>query len=699
MRALKVIGIVVAAFAGIVLLAVVAVFLWVDPNAYRGDIERLALQKTGRPLRIGGKLDLKLFPYLAISIADVTLGNPPGYGSNPFLKVHQASVGVRLLPLLRKRLEVSRVSVDGLAAELVSRSASDNNWQDLTESKGDATHGGGGESPQTSIAGVDIKNSSLMFRDTAKKTVTALSNLQIQTGALGGSEPVRVSVEFDYGDGGKKPVAHFSVSSQAQLPNGSPRVALNQLDVHGDWFGDAPKGDRPLTFGVRSAAVVLDTQAQTLAPATFEVKLGDLAAQLSATGEKLFTDRIVTGRLTVPQVSARKALESLGITAPVTRDASVLATLAISSDYRATPKQMRLTNLVLTLDDTHVRGAAAIDDLDTMALSYDLNVDRINVDRYLAPKAPAQKAASGASSARAAASAPTPLPIETLRKLNAHGTLQVGNATVAGLAFTGVSLPLAAKDGRVHLGPTQAHLFGGAYNGDVVLDAGPAQADGRPAQLSLNEHVKGVDAGELMKAAFETTRISGHGDANVVVTGVGNTDADILRSLSGKIDVDVKEGAINGVDLWYELRRAWALLKREAVPVRTGPERTLFNTFSGSGNLDKGILRNDDLSIETDFLKAHGKGTLDLGTKALDYRLVAAVYKLPAAGAGSEMRDLKAADIPLLVTGSLADMKVRPDLQALAEGLARQKVNEKVQEKSDELKKKLGDKLKDLLGR
>jgi AsmA protein len=369
----------------------------------------------------------------------------------------------------------------------------------------------------------------------------------------------------------------------------------------------------------------------------------------------------------------------------------VLAVLALHSDYRLTEKQLGLSGLDLTLDDTRVQGSAAIDDLGSMALSYDLSVNGINVDRYLPPVEKSK--ARPAAHAQGPQKPPTPLPIDTLRKLDAHGTLRVGNATVAGLAFSGVSLPLTAKDGRVHLGPTQAHLFGGGYNGDIVLDARPAKA-----QLSLNEHVRGMDVGALMKATFKTARVVGRGDADAAVTAIGNTDADMFRTLAGKVDVNVKQGAIDGIDLWYEIRRARALLKREPMPARTGPERTVFNTLTGNGVLDKGVLRNDDLRIETDYLKARGKGTLDLETKRIDYQLVAELYKLPPEGAGSELADLKAAEIPLSITGTLEDMKVRPDIEALAKARVRQEVNEKVQQKTDELKKKLGDKLKDLLG-
>lgn len=110
-------------------------------------------------------------------------------------------------------------------------------------------------------------------------------------------------------------------------------------------------------------------------------------------------------------------------------------------------------------------------------------------------------------------------------------------------------------------------------------------------------------------------------------------------------------------------------------------------------------MRNDDLRVETDILRASGKGTIDLNSKAIDYRLVAEVYRLPSEGAGAEMTDLKAAEIPITITGTLDDMSVRPDLASLVKERVRKEVTERVEEKKEELKKKLGDRLKDLLNR
>lgn len=680
MRVLRIVAIVAGALVALIVVGAVVLFLVVDPNSYRGEIERAAKEHTVRVLTIRGKLGLKLFPRLALSVQDVQLSNPPGFGPEPFMTVQNASIGVRLLPLLSKRLEVSRISLDGVNVELVSR-AEQNNWKDLSEPQESAKRPSGAPPSQGSILveGVDLSKSSLVYRDEAKKTTSRIANLELHTGRLE-TGPARaalgnVDLEGTYLAGPAEQTASEPVASE---PTPTEHMASEQA--------------KPLAFSLHTSGLTLDAATQTLAPAKVEVKVGDSALVISVTGEKMSTERLLTGSVAVPTTSARKLLQSLGITPPITRDNRALSAFGLQTNFRLTRKQLQLTALQLTLDDTRVEGAAALEDLESSALSFDLNVNGINVDRYRAPVDKTKRSVS-----HPPVKAPTPLPLDTLRKLDVHGTLHVGSATFSNLVFTDVVMPLVAKDGHIRLGPTQAHLYGGAYNGDIVLDARPVQA-----QLSLNEHVHGTDIGALVKAAFDSARISGRADANVAVAGVGNTDDALMHSLSGKIDANVKQGALIGVDIPYELQRADALLKRQLPPQRTGPARTLFNTLQTSGTLDKGVLQIDDLRMETGFLKVRGGGTLDTATEAINYHLVASVNKLPAQGtpadrgAGGGLDALKAVEVPLTITGTLSSPAVRPDIEALAKG----KLGQEVQQKAGDLvKKKLGDKLKDLFGR
>jgi AsmA protein len=674
MRAVKIVVFVAGALLALILLAGLAVVLFVDPNDYRAQIEQRVTQATGRPLKIGGQLHLKLFPWIALEVNDVALGNPPGYGSKPFLTVKRADVGVKLMPLLRKQIEVRRVTLESPTVELISRRENDNNWKDLIEDD-KPREPSEGSAARATIAGVDVSQATLIYRDEEKKSLTRLTQLELHTGALGGNAAVPLQAQFDYDDGTPaESRMHVVAEAKVRMPQDTSRVEVKELVV------------KTGELAIRSPELLLDMDAETLAPASFEIRYGELPIRATAAGEKLFSDRVVVGKISTDRVSLRKLMPTFDLKVPLTRDPDALNAFAFTSDYQLTEKALRLHGLEVTLDATRMRGKLSVEDLDTKAVAFDLNVDSIDVDRYREPEVKAEGTAK-------APAPPTELPLEVLREINAQGNLRIRHAQLAGLKFDDVLVPVNAANGRIAVKP-KARMFGGTYSGDIALDARAPKA-----KLSLNEKVRGIDIGALVNGAFKTKRVVGYGDANAALTGTGNTDAAILKSLAGKIDANVKNGAFNGVDLWYELRRAVALVKRTPLPSRTEPVRTQFKTFAGSATLANGVVRNDDLNVDMDYVKARGKGTLNITSQAIDYRLAAEVYKIPPEGAGGEMADLKALEIPIAVTGTLADMKVRPDVADLIKARLRKEVDKHLDKKKDELKKKLGDKLQDILGR
>src|ERR1700761_6152851 len=129
MRNLKFLGVlagVIVALLGAVLLAV---WLLVNPNAYKSKIAAAVKASTGRELKLPGDIKLSVIPWVALKLGPASLGSPPGFGDEPFLSFTHASVRVRLLPLLRQRLEVARVRVEGLDLRLRRNAAGRGNWQ------------------------------------------------------------------------------------------------------------------------------------------------------------------------------------------------------------------------------------------------------------------------------------------------------------------------------------------------------------------------------------------------------------------------------------------------------------------------------------------------------------------------------------------------------------------------------------------
>ncbi|MEF3193352.1 MAG: AsmA family protein [Halothiobacillaceae bacterium] len=113
-----------------VVIAGLAVFVVTfDANRYKPEIEALAQQHLGRTLSLGGDVSLTLWPVLGLRAEQVSLGNADGFTDPLFAEAESLVLGVRLLPLLDKRLEVSELAIDGLKLFLERRKDGRNNWQ------------------------------------------------------------------------------------------------------------------------------------------------------------------------------------------------------------------------------------------------------------------------------------------------------------------------------------------------------------------------------------------------------------------------------------------------------------------------------------------------------------------------------------------------------------------------------------------
>jgi len=723
MRALKIAGIVVGGIVALIVVVLLAVVLFVDPNDYRDDIERIVESKTGRQLSLSGDLHLSIFPWLALEAGPASLGDAPGFGDEPFVSIQQARVGVRLLPLIRGKIEVGNVRLAGARIRLITDEQGRNNWADLGEQKEETAPAPADEAPMEvpTIAGLEIEDAAVTLENRQEKTRQVVRDFNLKTGRLASGEPFELTTEFVLDqEPSLSAKVRLATTVTADLEANAHRLAKPQIDVTLTGQG-YPKEGIPVQItanalsadvakelyrlealnvttswkgeGFPSAGVPIRLQAkdfnanlaaQTLELSGLDVDLAGAHLTGSLTGKEILDAPALTGPLKLDQVSLRTWAPKLGVSLPATTDPKVFEKLSFSGTVSMTKTSADVGDIVLQLDDTIAKGMLGVADFDSKALRFDLNVDRIDADRYLPP--PVEQPAKPAADAP-----PTPIPVETLRALNARGQLQVGEAIFSGIKFTKLKLGVNARDGKVRFHPSQASMYGGNYTGDIGIDA-----TSDVARITLDEHISGVDFAPLFKDFFETDRVSGKGSANIKLTGSGKNTDDVMKTLDGTVDFKVADGALEGADLWYEIRRARAVLKQQPIPERTGPARTPFTALTGSGVMNNGVLSNNDLNVAMQYLKVTGQGTVDIPASTLDYRLIAAVLKIPREGADvAQMQDMVDAEIPVKITGSLTDPKVRPDL----EGYLKSELKQRVEKEKGKVEEKLKDKLKDLFKR
>ena len=339
-----------------------------------------------------------------------------------------------------------------------------------------------------------------------------------------------------------------------------------------------------------------------------------------------------------------------------------------------------LTGLDARIDDSTVRGNAAVTNLTTGALGFDLSIDRMDLDRYLGA-APKSANTSEQPPPTAPGQQPTELPTSALKTLQLNGKLAIGSATVYGMKLSQVEVGLAADGGVLHIKPAMAELYGGTSTGDITLDA-----HSTVPVLDLAENLAGIDVQPLLTDFAKLGRVSGRGNITINVTAHGNTSPALTASLDGHAAMNITKGAIQGMNLWSTINSAVALVQRQSLPANSGGNSTPFDVFKASADLANGVATTKDLDIASGDLRVTGQGTANLATGAVNYRVNAVILK---AGATSSAL----ANIPLLITGTMKSPSVRPDTQALVKSVAQQQL----QKQKGAVENKLRNALKGLI--
>ena len=116
----------------VLVIAAVAVFAATfDPNRYKGEIERLAKEKTGRTLAIKGDIKMAFWPSLCPTSPGVSLTEKGS--SQEFAAFDSVHASVKLMPLLHGQYQVDAVKHRREGASVVKLKNGKYNFSDLAE--------------------------------------------------------------------------------------------------------------------------------------------------------------------------------------------------------------------------------------------------------------------------------------------------------------------------------------------------------------------------------------------------------------------------------------------------------------------------------------------------------------------------------------------------------------------------------------
>src|SRR6185436_16898973 len=257
-----------------------------------------------------------------------------------------------------------------------------------------------------------------------------------------------------------------------------------------------------------------------------------------------------------------------------------------------------------------------------------------------------------------------------------------------------VAFPLTVMNGAARLTPS-AQLYGGRFSGDLRV-----AVDGDAANMTVQQNLDDVDLAALGQDLLGSQDITGTGDVRLNLVTKGQNLGAMRRDLDGDVSFNVTKGSLEGIDLWFELRRARERLDGDTVPERgDAARRTTFSSLSATGVVDNGVLTNRDLNATLDFMSVDGNGTVNLLDDKIAFDLAAKMIDGPVLQSDPAMVKYAGKTLPLKVSGTIDAPSVLPDFSAILRQQISQEVDDKVEQEKEEVQERVRDRLRGLFER
>jgi len=662
-RPLKILAYLIGAFVVLLVAAAVMFALVFDPNDYKDKISAGVKDATGRDLVIEGELQLSLFPWLAIDIGRMELGNAPGFDDTPFASFESARLSVRVIPmLLRREVVVGTAALDSLRVNLQVRKDGTGNWEDFGEAGEDSADEGTDEaadesgSPTIDVASISVTDAALTFTDASIGDRFELGDLNLTSGRIAAGESVPLDGGFSFALDPAGVSGQIDIKVELEFDTDAATVSVNDLEISGQVDGVA---EVPATISLAIPAIEVQTAAQTADVGEIKLQLMSVNLQADVEPFSYAGNPQPQAKLNVAAFSPASLMTELGMAPPETADPDALGKLRVDAIARVSTKSIALSDLTLVLDDTTFTGELSVPRTADGFYELELAGDNIDIARYMAPP-------SEAGAGEAGASETVEIPADLIRPLNARGNLTIARASLGDILFENVTVGINAAGGNMRIHPIAADFFDGGYRGDIRINAA-----GDVPSIAVNESIKDVNLAAMARAVLKVENITGMVNGTFSLGGRGADMNAIRRDLDGNMSIELLDGAWEGVDVWYEMRKARAYIKGEAEPEAPATPRTQFSTMKASGVVTDGVMQNDDFFAELPFMQVTGRGTVNFVEASVDYSVTGRVLEKPefmTDVSQEELKDFTSAVIPFKISGPLAGPSIRPDIEALLKG-------------------------------
>ena len=679
----------------IVVAAILALVLLVNPNQFKPLIVEQAQKHTGLELVIEGDISWQFFPSIGFELGQTELRNPEGFTQPNLFKVDTVGVDVSVTPLFSNQLEIGNITLDGAEFYLETLQDGRKNIDALMQaSASDAsapaaeTTSEPAQAPQEqsaseasgwtiNLAGVTISNALFEMDDKQAGSFTKLYDVSLNLSEFA----VDTWTTATFAASGENNQQKFSANGSAEfkLAEGFASYALRNIDLNAK-FNDP-------TTSIDSVNVGLDT---------FEFdKVNQLTYAVVGKAAGLDLDLKGGGELTVDKAISKVTLNKLTLDSTFKGDTLPQSPMKVDmlSDlsFDLTKSHLSFVLEKLQANSIALDGKADVTLSGIPKVRFSLHSPNIDLDEFLGlgnsteTASTASSGSAGGSTSKSGSSAPAKEvepDLSALKTLDVKGDITIDKFKANNAKMQNVKTAFSVNRGVAELTSFTSNLYQGSISATAKLDVRKT-----PATYTAKKRIKGVKVQPLMVDVASNDMLEGTGNIDVNVKGKSLTPTGIKKNLVGTIVINFEDGAVNGINVAQLIRENYAKIKGEKVESTNEAKKTDFSAMKATLKVDKGWVSTNDLSAQSPLLRVTGQGKANFINETVDFLVRTSIVGTLEGQGGKGIDDLKDVTIPIKVTGQWVD----PKFALVFDDVLKQKAQKEI----DRGVNKLTDKIKD----
>ena len=296
--------------------------------------------------------------------------------------------------------------------------------------------------------------------------------------------------------------------------------------------------------------------------------------------------------------------------------------LALQAKASGTTKKASVSGLDFKWGDSTLTGDADYDATGAKPMiKANLAGGTVNLVPFMAPSSGKAGAPTTTSSAGGSPWSNEPLDLSALKGQDADVDFKADSLIMPDQRIDNIVAKLTVKDGVLNISTLTGNIYGGAFN----LSGTSVDARTTP-QIAAKVAVDKIQLGQLLGGGIAGNQLKGPLSLNLDLTGAGESQAAIMRSLTGKGDLGGTMMIIGKVEqtvgsaLLGVLGQKVKQVKGVADSINgvissyTGVD----NVLSGTFDVTKGVLDTQDFAFTNPKARGTAKGQVDLGAWALN---------------------------------------------------------------------------------